>query len=105
MREEMGSSVRLRHIGRTLRELREQSQMTLKTAERHLDRSTSSLSRIEQGRQPLRPRDLKYILDAFDVAPDLHRALMTLAGQERQNGWWSEFKDVIPAPDLDYASL
>ncbi|MGI8336170.1 helix-turn-helix domain-containing protein [Actinomadura scrupuli] len=105
MREEVVSSVRLRHIGRSLRELRERARMTLKAAERHLDRSASSLSRIEQGQQPLRPRDLKYILDVYDVAPGPHRALMTLAEQERQNGWWSEFKDVISAPDLDYASL
>jgi hypothetical protein len=30
---------------------------------------------------------------------------MTLAEQERQNGWWSDFKDRVPTSALDYASL
>ena len=105
MQEATASSVRLRHIGKTLRELRDKAGMTLKTAERRLDRSASSLSLIEKGQQSIRPRDLKYILDVYEVGPDLHRALMTLAEQERQDGWWSEFKDLLSASALDYASL
>jgi transcriptional regulator with XRE-family HTH domain len=105
MQEAVASSVRLRHIGRTLRELRDKAGMTLKTAERRLDRSASSLSLIEKGQQSIRPRDLKYILDVYEVGPDLHRALMTLAEQERRQGWGQEFKNVISTADLDYASL
>jgi transcriptional regulator with XRE-family HTH domain len=60
-------SVRFHRIGRTLRELREDAALTLSTAGRRLERSTASLSMIENGLQPIRPRDLAFILDFYGV--------------------------------------
>lgn len=105
MSEETPSSARLRRIGRTLRDLRESQRLTLKAAGRRIERSSGSLSLIENGLQPLRLRDLKHILDVYEVPADLHAALMELAHQSRQDGWWTNFKDLLSPPDLDYASL
>ncbi|HEX6469207.1 MAG TPA: helix-turn-helix transcriptional regulator [Streptosporangiaceae bacterium] len=99
------SSTRLRHIGRTLRKIREDRGKTLSAVRRHLDRSPASLSTIENGLQPLRPRDLKYILYEYGVAEPLFGDLVTLAEQQRHKGWWLGFKDVLPPSALDYASL
>src|SRR5262245_27319033 len=99
------SSARLRHIGRTLRRLREDERKTLSAVRRRLDRSPASLSAIENGLQPLRPRDLKYILYEYGVIDPLRAGLVTLAEQERQKGWWLDFKDIASVSDLDYASL
>jgi transcriptional regulator with XRE-family HTH domain len=106
MPEEPPSSARLRRIGRTLRELREAKRMTLKAAGHRVERSSGSLSLIENGLQPIRVRDLKHILDVYGV-PDgtLRAGLLELARQSRQNGWWTDFKDLASPSDLDYASL
>ncbi|MFA1542945.1 helix-turn-helix domain-containing protein [Actinomadura monticuli] len=99
------STTRRRKIGRVLRRLREESGYTLKTAGRHLERSPSSLSQIENGVQWLRLRDLGFILDRYDVPTDLRAALMTLAEQDRQPGWWDAYKDLAAPEALDRVSL
>jgi transcriptional regulator with XRE-family HTH domain len=105
MTEGPPSSARLRRIGRALRQIREESGYTLKAAGNRLERSGSSLSLIEKGMQSLRLRDLKFILDTYEAPPDLHQALMPLAQQEQQPGWWDDFADTVTRHDLDYASL
>src|SRR6266545_6810364 len=105
MPEEPASSARLRHIGRTLRRLREDEGKTLNAVRRRLDRSPASLSAIENGIQPVRPRDLGYILDEYGVIDPPRAGLLKLAEQERQHGWWLDFKDVLSPSALDYASL
>jgi hypothetical protein len=80
--------------------------MTLKAAGHRVERSSGSLSLIENGLQPIRVRDLKHILDVYGVPEGAIRAgLLELARQSRQNGWWTDFKDLASPSDLDYASL
>ncbi|WP_051711720.1 helix-turn-helix domain-containing protein [Spirillospora albida] len=105
MTEAPRSTVRLRKIGRELRRLREESGYTLVTAGRHLERSASSLSKIETGAQWLRLRDLTHILDVYEAPPDLRAALTTLAEQDRQPGWWDAYRDLVSPEALDHASL
>jgi transcriptional regulator with XRE-family HTH domain len=105
MPDEPASTARLRHIGRTLRTIREREGKTQAAVRRKLDRSPASLSTIENGTLPLRPRDLKYILYEYGI-PDPERAnLVLLAEQERRTGWWNEFKDIASRADRDHASL
>jgi transcriptional regulator with XRE-family HTH domain len=100
-----GPSVRFRRIGRTLRELREDAGLTLSAAGRRLERSTASLSMIENGLQQIRPRDLAYILDFYGVPSGPVRAsLLHLAQQGRQKDWMRSYEGRISAAGLDYAS-
>ncbi|MEU5989418.1 DUF5753 domain-containing protein [Spirillospora sp. NPDC047418] len=55
--------------------------------------------------QWLRLRDLGFILDQYNVPTDLRAALMTLAEQDRQPGWWDAYKDLVSPEALDYASV
>lgn len=105
MSEATLSTTRRRKIGRVLRRLREESGYTLKTAGAHLERSPSSLSQIENGVQWLRLRDLGFILDRYNVPTDLRAALMTLAEQDRQPGWWDAYRDLVSPEALDRVSL
>lgn len=106
MPEQPASSARLRRIGRTLQELREAKGWSQQRSGVRLERSGSSLSLIENGLQPLRIRDLLYMLDVYGVTdPTLRENLITLAEQDRQTGWWSDFQDIASPADLDYASL
>jgi len=105
MAESPPSTARLRKIGRTLRRIREDAGLTLNAAGRRMERSGSSLSLIEKGAQGLRLRDLKHILDVYDVDPDTRHALMTLAAQQHRSGWWDDFKDTVSPAARDYTSL
>lgn len=105
MSEATLSTTRRRKIGRVLRQLREECGYTLKTAGANLERSPSSLSQIENGVQWLRLRDLGFILDQYNVPTDLRAALMTLAEQDRQPGWWDAYKDLVTPEALDRVSL
>ncbi|MGH3242473.1 MAG: helix-turn-helix domain-containing protein [Spirillospora sp.] len=88
-----------------LRQLREESGHTLKTAGRQLERSPSSLSLIENGVQWLRLRDLGHILDQYNASLDVRAAMMTLGEQDRQPAWWDAYKDLVTPEALDYASV
>ncbi|MBO2449707.1 helix-turn-helix domain-containing protein [Actinomadura barringtoniae] len=102
---EHGSTVRRRAIGKALRAVREEAGYSLAAASRHVERSASSLSIIENGGQLLRPRDLNFILDSYEVDPGLRATLLTLTKQEQQTGWWNEFRDITSLDDRDYVSL
>jgi transcriptional regulator with XRE-family HTH domain len=105
MSEATLSTTRRRKIGRVLRQLREESGYTLKTAGKHLERSPSSLSQIENGVQWLRLRDLGFILDQYNVPTDVRAALMTLGEQDRQPGWWDAYKDLVTPEALERVSM
>jgi transcriptional regulator with XRE-family HTH domain len=105
MSEEPASTARLRHVGRTLRRIREGEGKTQAAMRRRLDRSPASLSTIENGALPLRPRNLKYILYEYGVVDPERANLVLLAEQERRPGWWDDFKDIASHADRDHASL
>jgi len=106
MAHENPPSVRFRRIGRTLRELREEANRSLRTAGRDLDRSPSNLSMIENGRQPIRPRDLGQILDYYGVRDGpLRQSLMYLAEQGRERDWTGAYQGRISPAGQDLASL
>ncbi|MEU5879236.1 helix-turn-helix transcriptional regulator [Spirillospora sp. NPDC047279] len=99
-------SVRFRRIGRTLRELREEANRSLRTAGRDLDRSPSNLSMIENGLQPIRPRDLAQILDYYGVEEGpVRQSLLHLAEQGREKDWTRAFQGRVSLAAQDFASL
>ncbi|MBO2455602.1 helix-turn-helix domain-containing protein [Actinomadura barringtoniae] len=106
MAHENWPSVRFRRIGRTLRELREEANRSLRTAGRDLDRSPSNLSMIENGLQPIRPRDLAPILTYYGVHDGpLRESLIHLAAQGREKDWTSAYQGRISPAGQDLASL
>lgn len=110
MTEESEPLTRLRHIGRVLKDLRSREGMLQSTSKHRFDRSPSSLSQLENGRQSIRPRDLKYILDEYGVPDGPYKSgLLELARQEREirekGGWWDAYADVVSPAGRDYASL
>ena len=84
--------MRRRRLGLVLRDLRNTAELTCDEVGRRLDRSDSWVSRIETGRNALRPRDLRDLLDLYGVADDKLRAeLETLAREGKQRGWWNRY--------------
>lgn len=91
-------TVRRRRLGQELRRLREAAGVTVETACGPLRCSTSKISRMENGRVPIRPRDVGDLLDLYGVTdPGRREALLGLARDSRKRGWWHTYNDVVPA--------
>ncbi|MEU5885066.1 helix-turn-helix transcriptional regulator [Spirillospora sp. NPDC047279] len=100
-------SVRFRRIGLELRRLRLEAGMSIHRAGSFLGRSASSLSLIENGIQPIRPRDLEYILIKFGFEPGdpFREAMLELAQDGRKSGWWRQYSGVLTPIFMDFISL
>lgn len=96
MSRRFSPTVRRRRLASELRRLRETAGLTLEQAARHIDSSHSRLSRIETGQSGIRPPDLKALLDAYQVPAEAQVALVALAREARQRGWWRGYGDAVP---------
>jgi transcriptional regulator with XRE-family HTH domain len=106
MAEPLRPTVRRRRLGRELRRLREDRGLTLEAAARRLDRTFSSLSKIERGMQGLRQGELAFILDQYGVTgEDLRQALLALRKDANKKGWWQRYKDALSLSAMDFISL
>jgi transcriptional regulator with XRE-family HTH domain len=91
-----GSTVPRRQLGRHLRELRNRSRLTVRTAARELEWSETKLWRIETGQTSLRSLDVEVMCRIYGASADLAQGLMALAKETKARGWWHAFGDVIP---------
>ena len=97
--------VRRRVLGAALRRFREQAGCTLDDAARILDCGRSKISRIETGQRGIRATELQELLAEYGV-DELHRdALLSLAHQTRQDGWWQSAGRVRGDAYPDFAGL
>lgn len=93
-----GPTVRRRRLGGELRRLREAAGIEVEQACEALRCSASKISRLENGRLPVRTRDVADLLQLYGVPPGEHReALLALARESRRHGWWQAYQDVVPA--------
>ncbi|MGF7234810.1 MAG: helix-turn-helix domain-containing protein [Frankia sp.] len=91
-------TVRRRRLGAELRRLRESADVTVEEACIPLRCSMSKISRMENGRVPIRPRDVGDLLDLYGVTDETQREpLLALARDSRKRGWWHVYNDVVPA--------
>ncbi|GAB3474645.1 helix-turn-helix domain-containing protein [Nocardiopsis coralliicola] len=101
-------SLRQRWLGERLGQLRHDVAMSLAQAATATERSTASLSRIENGLVALRPRDVRPILDAYRVTDtDLRETIIAVAGeiQTERRGWWVDHHDHVSPGYLDLLRL
>ncbi|WP_103532485.1 helix-turn-helix transcriptional regulator [Streptomyces sp. SM11] len=91
--------VRKKRLGSELRRLREESGVSLQQAGETIDGDKTKMSRIENGRQGLRPLELKTLLDMYQVDLPMREALLALQRQSKQKGWWSQHSDKLK-PDF-----
>ena len=88
-------TVRRRRLGAKLRELREEKTLTAEDVAQRLLVSQSKISRLENGRRSISQRDVRDLCNVYDVTDEkLIDALMAMARESRQRGWWHAFGDV-----------
>jgi transcriptional regulator with XRE-family HTH domain len=91
---------RRRRLGAELRRLREDAGLTIDRVAEALECSQSKVSRIETGQVSATPRDVRDILELYRVSDAQREAMVQIAREARQQGWWQKFVDVpdgVPA--------
>ncbi|WP_239328943.1 helix-turn-helix transcriptional regulator [Frankia sp. CiP3] len=92
-----GPTVRRRRLGAELRQLREEAGVSVDQACELLRCSISKISRMENGRVPVRTRDVHDLLQLYGVTDETKReAFLALARESRKRGWWHTYHDVVP---------
>jgi transcriptional regulator with XRE-family HTH domain len=95
-----------RRLGIELRRLREQAGLTIEDVAATLECSHSKVSRIENGQVSATPRDVRDMLDIYKVDREQRDALIQVAREARQKGWWQAYSDapVVPLVGLETAA-
>jgi transcriptional regulator with XRE-family HTH domain len=89
-------TLRRRELGRRLRTLRLERDMTVEQVAEHLLCSPSKVSRMETGQRGATQRDVRDLCELYGVTDEAQReAMRELAAEGRQPGWWSAY-------ELDY---
>ncbi len=98
-------TLRGRRLGSALRRLREDAGLPSADVARRLGWSPSKISRVEHGHLMVRPGDIRALLAVYNVAGPQAEALVALAGEARQRGWWRQYSEVLPAWFETYLGL
>jgi transcriptional regulator with XRE-family HTH domain len=91
-----GSLVRRWRLGRTLRQLREAAGKTMEDAARYIDLQRPTISRIENGRHAILPRNVKQLCQLYEVGAPAVDMLVRQAVESNERGWWPAFSDTMP---------
>jgi transcriptional regulator with XRE-family HTH domain len=100
-------TVRSKRLRRELRRLREERGLTIEqvATQAGSEWNPSTLGRWENGDRRIRPADLRSLLDVYDVHGEPREALLTLAREARQRGWWQAYADALPSEYGTYIGL
>ncbi len=98
-------TLRARRLAAELQRRREASGMSREEVARQLEWSTSTLFRIETGRNRPQPGNVRMLLELYGVTGPERDGLIQLTREARQPGWWHSFRDVLPNPYEVYIGL
>jgi transcriptional regulator with XRE-family HTH domain len=100
-------TVRRRRLRYELRRLRTEHGLTIEQVQEASggDIKAPSISRWENGERSVRPTDLRLLLDIYEVHGDSREALLTLARQAKERGWWQSYASAIPEWFTVYVGL
>jgi transcriptional regulator with XRE-family HTH domain len=90
-------TIRRRQLIAELKRLRESADLTQAEVAQRLDWHHTKLFRIESGRTGPHPNDVRVMLEVYGITDRIRReALVQLAKDGRQRGWWYSYRDVLP---------
>jgi transcriptional regulator with XRE-family HTH domain len=92
-------TVKRRRLAAELRHHREQAGMTIDEVAERLEWSTAKISRIENARVSVLPRDVKFLITLYGLTDndDAWNVLLGLSRESRQKGWWQQYGDAVPS--------
>jgi hypothetical protein len=91
-------TVKRRRLAAELRRHREAASLTIDEVAERLEWSSAKISRIENSRVGVLPRDVKFLLRTYGLSDqdEAWDALLTLARESRQRGWWQQYGEAVP---------
>ncbi|MCA2214124.1 helix-turn-helix domain-containing protein [Jidongwangia harbinensis] len=96
MTSRQSPTIRRRRLALTLRRLRDSAGLPAAEAARRVDHDASWLSRIESAEVRPHPNDVRALLSLYGVTGDQAEAVIAVARQAKQRGWWQRYSDVLP---------
>ncbi len=87
-------------LGKRLRDLREQRNLTIEDIAAQLLCSTTKISRLETGVRRPNPRDVRDLCRLYEVDEPTTDKLMGLARDAREPVWWTQYEDLNLDPYL-----
>ncbi|MFJ2236800.1 helix-turn-helix domain-containing protein [Streptomyces sp. NPDC087859] len=90
------ATTRRRQLGAVMRKLRVHKGMTLEEAGQLVGVSKATISRYETQTGPVKWLIVDALCQAYGVSDAERRAVVALAKDVKQQGWWSSFADSIP---------
>jgi transcriptional regulator with XRE-family HTH domain len=87
-------TVRQRELGKRLRELRGQHDLTVEDVAEKLLCSATKVSRLETGARRPSLRDVRDLCVLYGVDESTSSELMSLARGAREQGWWTQYEDL-----------
>lgn len=90
------ATTRRRQLGATLRKLRARKGMTLEEAGRLVQVSKATVSRYETQQGPVKWPVVDALCREYGASEAERLALVALAKDAKQQGWWNSFADSIP---------
>jgi len=87
-----------RRLASELRRLRTVSQLTINEVADRLECSPGKISRIETGVVGAQLRDVRDLLEVYEVDGHERERLLALVREARKRGWWHEFAGIL-APE------
>ena len=70
-----------------------------------LEWSPGKISKIENARVSVLPRDVRHLLREYGIEGDEAEPLLVIARESRQRGWWQQYGDAIPPWFNTYVGL
>ena len=91
-----GPTVRRRQLMAELKRLREAAGLSQEAVAEQLDWHHTKLMRIETGRTSPHPNDVRLMAEVYGMTDrDQVAALVKLARDAKQRGWWYSYRDVL----------
>ena len=100
-----GPVVQLKRLGRDLRGLRESSGLTIEEVGQRIQRSDSTISRIENGLRAPQQIELKGLLEVYEAPEDVAALLLRFLKEAPDQGWWTAYEDTMPPRLNTYIGL
>lgn len=99
-------TVRRRRLASELHRLRQATGMTIEHVADALEWSSGKVSKIENARVSVLPRDVRRLIDLYGVPEgDERELLLALARESRERGWWQQYGEAIPDWFVTYVGL
>ncbi|MGQ0779185.1 MAG: helix-turn-helix domain-containing protein [Pseudonocardiales bacterium] len=98
-------TLRGRRLGLALRRLRAGAGLSSSHVASQVGWSASKISRIEGGYMTVSPGDVRELLAVYNVTGPEAEALVALAREARQRGWWHPHNEIVPGWLQAYLSM